>query len=91
MSCSFLASTFYQLSYAYDLFGDLTSTTNGADGAGVTFGYTYNTAPRLTGMTSNFVDSTHPATFLSNVHYGRFGVTGDTLGNGLNEVRTHVL
>jgi len=78
-------STFYQLSYAYDLFGDLTSTTNGADGAGVTFSYTYNNAPRLTGMTSNFVDSTHPATFLSNVHYGRFGATGDTLCNGLNE------
>jgi RHS repeat-associated protein len=78
--------SFYQLSYVYDLFGDLTSTTNGADGAGVTFSYTYNTAPRLTGMTSNFVDATHPATFLSNVHYGRFGVTGDTLGNGLNEI-----
>jgi RHS repeat-associated protein len=77
--------SFYQLSYAYDLFGDLTSTTNGADGAGVTFSYTYNTAPRLTGMTSNFVDPTRPATLLSNVHYGRFGVTGDTLGNGLNE------
>lgn len=77
--------SFYLLSYAYDLFGDLTSTTNGADGAGVTFSYTYNTAPRLTGMTSNFVDPAHPATFLSNVHYGPFGVTGDTLGNGLNE------
>lgn len=75
----------FLLSYAYDLFGDLTSTTNGADGAGVTFSYTYNTAPRLTGMTSNFVDPTHPATFLSNVHYGRFGVTGDSLGNGLTE------
>ena len=75
----------YLLAYAYDLFGDLTSTTNGADGAGVTFSYTYNTAPRLTGMTSNFVDPAHPATFLSNVHYGRFGITSDTLGNGLTE------
>jgi RHS repeat-associated protein len=72
----------FLLSYGYDLFGDVTSATNGA---GVTFSYSYNTAPRLTGMTSNFVDTTHPATFLSNVHYGRFGVTGDTLGNGLNE------
>jgi RHS repeat-associated protein len=74
--------TFYQLTYGYDLFGDMTSATNGS---GVTFSYAYNTAPHLTGMTSNFVDTTHPATFLSNVHYGRFGVTGDTLGNGLNE------
>jgi RHS repeat-associated protein len=74
--------SFYQLTYGYDLFGDITSATNGA---GVTFSYAYNTAPRLTGMTSNLVDTTHPATFLSNVHYGRFGVTGDTLGNALNE------
>ncbi|MGZ7101226.1 MAG: RHS repeat domain-containing protein [Candidatus Angelobacter sp.] len=74
--------SFYQLTYGYDLFGDVTSATNGA---GVTFSYSYNTAPRLTGMTSNFVDTTHPATFLSNVHYGSFGVTGDTLGNGLIE------
>jgi len=36
-------------------------------------------------MTSNLVDTTHPATLLSNVHYGRFGITGDTLGNALNE------
>lgn len=72
----------YLLTYGYDLFGDVTSASNGA---GVTFSYSYNTAPRLTGMTSSLVDSTHPGTLLSNVHYGRFGVTSDTLGNGLNE------
>jgi RHS repeat-associated protein len=74
--------SFYQLSYGYDLLGNLTSATNGA---GVTFSYSYNTAPNLTGVTSNLVDTTHPATLLSNVHYGRFGATGDMLGNGLNE------
>ena len=74
--------SFYQLSYGYDLIGDPTSASNGA---GVTFTYAYNTAHRLIGMTSSLVDATHPLTLLSNVHYGRFGVTGDTLGNGLNE------
>jgi RHS repeat-associated protein len=70
------------LNYTYDLIGDVTSSSNGAN---VTFNYTYNTAPRLTGMTSSLVDATHPATLLSNVHYGRFGITGDTLGSVLNE------
>lgn len=73
---------FYQLSYGYDLFGDVTSASNGA---GVTFSYSYNAAPSLMGMSSSLVDATHPATLLSNVHYGRFGVTGDTLGNNLAE------
>jgi RHS repeat-associated protein len=71
----------YLLSYGYDLAGDLTSAGNGA---GVTFTYSYNTAPRLTGMTSNLVDAQHPATLLSNAHYSPATVT-DTLGNGLAE------
>ncbi|HET9284165.1 MAG TPA: RHS repeat-associated core domain-containing protein [Candidatus Angelobacter sp.] len=75
-------TTAYLLSYGYDLAGDLISAGNGT---GVTFTYLYNSAARLTGMTSSFVDSQHPATLLSNVHYNQFGAVGDTLGNGLNE------
>jgi len=72
----------YLLSYGYDLAGDMTSASNGA---GVTFGYSYNTAARIAGMTSTFVDSQHPGTLLSNVRYNQFGPVSDTLGNGLNE------
>jgi RHS repeat-associated protein len=75
--------SFYQLSYAYDLLGDPTTASNGV---GVTFSYAYNAAPRMIGITSNLVDSTHPATLLSSVHYGQFGPISDTLGNGLNEI-----
>jgi RHS repeat-associated protein len=74
------------LNYGYDLAGDIISASNGA---GVTFGYTYNAAPRLTGMTSSLVDISHPATLLSNVHYGRFGTIGDTLGNSLTETSNY--
>ncbi|HEY2113515.1 MAG TPA: RHS repeat-associated core domain-containing protein, partial [Candidatus Angelobacter sp.] len=73
---------FYQLSYAYDLYGDTISATNGV---GVTFGYSYNSAPRLTGMTSSLVDAGHPATLLSTVHYNQFGPVSDSLGNGISE------
>jgi RHS repeat-associated protein len=72
----------YLLSYGYDLAGDATSAGNGT---GVTFSYSYNSAARVTGMTSSFVDAQHPATLLSNVHYNQFGAVTDTLGNGLSE------
>jgi RHS repeat-associated protein len=72
----------YFLAYGYDLFGDLTSSTNGA---GVTFAYTYNSAPRLNTITSTLVDAQHPGTLLSSIHYGPFGPVNDTLGNGLAE------
>lgn len=72
----------FALSYGYDLFGNMTTSSNGA---GVTFNYSYNTAPRLTGATSSFSDAQHPANLLSNVHYGQFGPLTDMLGNGLSE------
>jgi len=31
------------------------------------------------------VDSQHPATLINNISYGPFGVTSDSLGNGINE------
>src|SRR6185437_6797762 len=75
-------TTSYLLSYGYDLAGDLTSAGNGV---GVTLSYSYNSAARLTGITSSLVDAQHPAMILSNVHYSQFGPASDTLGNGLNE------
>ena len=65
------ANTLKLLSYQYDLAGDMVS---GSNGAGVTLSYAYNAAPRLTGITSSYVDAQHPATLLSNAHYGPFGL-----------------
>lgn len=80
----------YYLPYSYDRAGDILTASNGAIGAGnATFTYNYNAAARLTSMTSSLVDATHPATLLSNAHYGPFGVTNDTLGNGLNETYSY--
>jgi len=67
----------------YDFVGDLLSATNAA---GVTFNYGYNTVARLTGITTNFIDASHPGTLFSSVHYSPFGaLTGATLGNGVTE------
>jgi RHS repeat-associated protein len=76
-------SGYFPFSYGYDLLGNTTSSTNGV---GVTFGYAYNTAARLTTLTSSLSDANHPATLLSNVTYNPLGATATaTLGNGLNE------
>lgn len=76
----------YPVTYTYDLGGNtLTST----DGAAVTITQAYNAASRAISVTSSLQDSAHPAALLSNVQYDAFGIaTGDTLGNGLAEVRT---
>jgi len=71
----------YTLSYQYDLLGDVISAGNGV---GITFTNSFNIAGRLTGITSSLIDSTHPGTLLSNMHYSPVSVT-DTLGNGLLE------
>ena len=55
------------------------------NGAGVTFSYGYNSAPRLTTVSSSLVDSQHPGTLVSGVHYGPFGPVSDILGNGVTE------
>ena len=59
------------------------------NGLGTTFSYGYNIAARLTTMTSSWVDSAHPGTLLSNVHYAAFGLSGSSLGNGLTESATY--
>jgi len=52
----------------------------------VTFTYTYNTAARLTGISTNFVDPSHPGTLLSSAHYTPFGApASSTFGNGIGE------
>ena len=67
----------------YDLAGDLLAATNAM---GVTFNYAYNAAGRLTSMTTNFVDPSHPGTLFSAAHYSPFAaLTGATLGNTLSE------
>ena len=72
----------FAVSYAYDLIGNQTSATNGA---GVTFTEAYNRANRLLSLTSSLVDANHPGTLLQNAHYGSFGLTSDSLGNGMSD------
>lgn len=60
--------------------------TSSTNGVGTTFTYAYNTAGRLTSMTSSLSDANHPVTLLSGLHYNAFvAATQDTLGNGINE------
>jgi len=76
-------SGFWNLQYGYGIDGSLATSTNGQN---VTFSYLYNQAQRLTQLNSNLVDSSHPATLLSGLHYNQFGeVTSDSLGNGVTE------
>jgi RHS repeat-associated protein len=46
----------------------------------------YNSAARLTQVTSSLNDASHAPTLLSNIQYNQFGqATSDSLGNGVNE------
>jgi YD repeat-containing protein len=81
------SNTAFPISYAYDLLGN---TLSGSNGEGVTISYAYNLAPRLTTVTSSFVDANHPATLFSALHYNAAGaVLTGTLGNALSETRTY--
>jgi RHS repeat-associated protein len=75
---------------SYDLAGDMTSYTNGV---GVTFTQSFDTAGRVAGLTSTFVDSQHPATLAtvdSSVGYFPAGaIRKITLGNGLTETAAY--
>jgi RHS repeat-associated protein len=74
------------LNYSYDLAGDMLTYTNGA---GVTFAQSVDTAGRVTGVTSNFVDSQHPATLAtvdpSLGYYPHGGLRKMVVGNGLTQ------
>ncbi|HEV2348770.1 MAG TPA: RHS repeat-associated core domain-containing protein [Terriglobia bacterium] len=72
----------YGLLYAYDEAGDLTSY-NVLGARQINF--TYDSASRLSGVTSSLSDSNHPGTLLSGTSYGPVGLTADTLGNHVAE------
>lgn len=78
--------TAYVLSYGYDYLGDVTSYSNGA---GVTFSQTPDSAGRISALTSNWVDSQHPANLATvdpSLGYWPNGALHVmTLGNGLTE------
>lgn len=66
----------------HDLQGNVTSATNAA---GITFTYTYSAANRVTNLSTNFVDGSHPGTLFSGAHYAAFGLTSDSLGSAIAE------
>ncbi len=86
-------SNLFEIGYGHDLLGDMTAIEVGGiapQGAPLTFEYSYNQAARLTGMSSNYVDASHPATLLSGASYNARGqVLSDTLGNGVPEQWTY--
>jgi RHS repeat-associated protein len=79
-------SSGYTHFYTYDELGN-TLTFNNAGLYTLTNGY--NSAGRLTSVTSSLVDAQHPSTLVNNVHYGAFGVVSDQLGNGLLETAAY--
>jgi RHS repeat-associated protein len=70
----------------HDLQGNVSSATNAA---GITFTYTYSTANRVTNLSTNFVDGSHPGTLFSGAHYGAFGLTSDNLGSAIAETMAY--
>jgi YD repeat-containing protein len=86
-----LTATSFAESYNHDYLGDVTSSLNGWDVTPFTLSYSYNRAGRLTGMTSSFSDSNHPATLFSGAHYNAAGsFASATLDGGvINESRSY--
>jgi RHS repeat-associated protein len=81
------ANTVFPVTYAYDLLGDMLTSTNGA---GVTLTNTVNTATRLTTLTSSLSDSNHPGTLFSAAHFNAAGsILSATLGGSVSETRTY--
>jgi len=81
----------YEVSYSYDLMGNLATLTNGAgEGYGQTFTYTNNVIGQPTAVGSSLSDSNHPATLASSVTYTPFdAVSSMTYGNGIEETRSY--
>jgi RHS repeat-associated protein len=81
----------YEVSYTYDLMGNLVTLTNGAgEGYGQTFTYTNNVIGQPTSIDSSLSDSNHPATIVSSVTYTPFGaLSGMTYGNSVQETRSY--
>jgi YD repeat-containing protein len=73
----------YNLTYSYDLLGKPVSATNGK---GVTITYAYNSAGRMSSVTSSLSDSNHPGSMLSDSSFNPFGaIISATLGGRVNE------
>jgi RHS repeat-associated protein len=73
----------FVMDYGYDLAGDMTSYTNGE---GVSFTQTFDSAARVTQVTSSLNDAQHPATLVSGVQYAPNGSINQlTYGNKLTE------
>ena len=77
----------YVTTAAYDLLGDMTSYTNGV--ASYVFKQDFDNAGRQTAVTSNYVDTTHPANLVAVDPTAGFYPTGAirkmTYGNGVTE------
>ncbi len=78
----------FSFAYTYDGAGNVTGSSNGN---GVTYALSYNTAPRLTQITTNHVSSTvGSGTFISGLQYNAFGEpVSSTLYNGIGESWTY--
>jgi RHS repeat-associated protein len=76
----------FPLSYSYDLLGNMTSHTTGV---GITFTQTFDSAGRVTQLTSSFPDAQHPGTLATVDSSAGYYATGAmrkvTFGNGLTE------
>jgi len=79
-------STGWTLNYSYDLMGNMLTASNGF---GTTFSYTYDSADRPKSMTSNLVDSQHPAAIYTadttNGYFPHGALRKGAFGNGLTE------
>ena len=84
------AISYRPISYTYDLAGNMTTFT---DGVYDTFTQTFDAAGRVTQITSNWVDSQHPATLATvdpNVGYWPTGTLRKVaLGNGLTDTAAY--
>ena len=79
-------SSSWPVTYTYDLLGSTLTSTNGL---GTTITNSYNAGDRLSGITSSLTGTGYVGTLLSGMHYGAFGLTGASWGNGLAEARTY--
>jgi RHS repeat-associated protein len=78
------AGTGYAMNYAYDIAGDMTSSS--ASSAQYSLTYAYDTAARLTKITSNLSDANHPGSLATvNSYFSSDQIQQVTYGNGLTE------
>lgn len=80
----------YRIDYTYDDAGSLRSASNGLTGdSAATWTYTYDAGAGLASVSSSLADMNRPATLFTNAHYGPFGLTAATYGNGIQHSITY--